>query len=102
MAGTTMAQEFTKVTEGKATILFPKDEVFYNPAQIFNRDLSVAVIRTWSESLAREPTRKQLRKAVWEQKKKSQQQAQQQEEATTDETEPPQKEEEESSGVDAT
>src|SRR5579859_7237266 len=99
MAGTTMAQEFTKVTEGKATILFPKDEVFYNPAQIFNRDLSVAVIRTWSESLAREPTRKQLRKAVWEQKKKSQQQAQQQQ-ATRDETEPPQ--EEESSGVDAT
>lgn len=55
--------EFTTVTEGKATILFPKDQVFYNPAQQFNRDLSVAAIRTWSESCL---TKKQLRKAAWE------------------------------------
>jgi tRNA (guanine26-N2/guanine27-N2)-dimethyltransferase len=59
--------EFTSVTEGKATILFPKDQVFYNPVQQFNRDLSVAVIRTWSESPIL--TKKQLRKAAWEQKR---------------------------------
>ena len=59
--------EFTTVTEGKATILFPKDQVFYNPVQQFNRDLSVAVIRTWSESPI--ITKKQLRKAAWEQKR---------------------------------
>lgn len=42
--------QFTPVTEGKATILFPKgNEVFYNPVQEFNRDMSVAAIRTWSE-----------------------------------------------------
>ena len=60
------SNEFTTVTEGKATILFPKDQVFYNPVQQFNRDLSVAVIRTWSESPI---TKKQFRKAVWEQKR---------------------------------
>lgn len=42
--------EFTPVTEGSATILFPKKEdVFYNPVQQFNRDLSVLSIRAWSE-----------------------------------------------------
>src|SRR5208282_1504074 len=60
------SNEFTTVTEGKATILFPKDQVFYNPVQQFNRDLSVAVIRTWSESPI---TKKQSRKAAWEQKR---------------------------------
>ncbi|KAL4215733.1 N2,N2-dimethylguanosine tRNA methyltransferase [Rhizopus microsporus] len=42
--------QFNTVTEGKATILFPKNnEVFYNPVQQFNRDMSIAAIRTWSE-----------------------------------------------------
>ncbi|ORX47492.1 N2,N2-dimethylguanosine tRNA methyltransferase [Hesseltinella vesiculosa] len=42
--------QFNPVTEGKATILFPKNnEVFYNPVQEFNRDMSIAAIRTWSE-----------------------------------------------------
>ncbi|KAI7900790.1 N2,N2-dimethylguanosine tRNA methyltransferase [Cokeromyces recurvatus] len=42
--------QFHTVTEGKATILFPKkNEVFYNPVQQFNRDMSIAAIRTWSE-----------------------------------------------------
>jgi tRNA (guanine26-N2/guanine27-N2)-dimethyltransferase len=42
--------EFTPVTEGKATILFPKKEdVFYNPVQQFNRDLSTLSIRAWSK-----------------------------------------------------
>ena len=31
---------FTRVSEGRAAILFPKSgEVFYNPVQEFNRDL---------------------------------------------------------------
>ena len=31
---------FTRVCEGKAAILFPESgEVFYNPVQVFNRDL---------------------------------------------------------------
>jgi tRNA (guanine26-N2/guanine27-N2)-dimethyltransferase len=57
------SSEFTTVTEGKATILFPKDQVFYNPVQQFNRDLSVAAIRTYSESFI---TRRQLRKQAWD------------------------------------
>ncbi|KAG0041419.1 RNA methyltransferase tRNA(m5U54)methyltransferase [Gryganskiella cystojenkinii] len=41
---------FKKVTEGQATILFPDtNEVFYNPIQEFNRDISIAAIRTWDE-----------------------------------------------------
>lgn len=40
--------DFTIVTEGKADILFPKqEEVFYNPIQQFNRDLSVTCIQAW-------------------------------------------------------
>ena len=35
------------LTEGTATISLPKGKVFYNPVQHFNRDLSVAVIRTF-------------------------------------------------------
>ncbi|CAF1268670.1 unnamed protein product, partial [Didymodactylos carnosus] len=37
------------VTEGKANIQLPNGEVFYNPAQVFNRDLSVAVLRLVSK-----------------------------------------------------
>ncbi|CCH44999.1 N(2),N(2)-dimethylguanosine tRNA methyltransferase, mitochondrial [Wickerhamomyces ciferrii] len=43
-------EDFNIVKEGKAEILFPKKEdVFYNPIQQFNRDLSTASIRAWSE-----------------------------------------------------
>lgn len=39
-------EEFTEISEGKAKILFPKaNTVFYNNVQVFNRDLSVAVIK---------------------------------------------------------
>jgi tRNA (guanine26-N2/guanine27-N2)-dimethyltransferase len=55
--------EFTRVKEGKATILLPKDQVFYNPAQQFNRDLSVSVIRTWSEIV---PSKRQIRSTKWQ------------------------------------
>ena len=41
-----------KVTEGKAEILFPdSNSVFYNPVQEFNRDLSTAVIKLFSQEL---------------------------------------------------
>lgn len=44
------SEDFNIVKEGKAEILFPKKEdVFYNPVQQFNRDLSTAAIRAWSE-----------------------------------------------------
>lgn len=39
-------EEYEEITEGKAKILFPKaNTVFYNNVQVFNRDLSVAVIK---------------------------------------------------------
>lgn len=37
------------VTEGTATVKVPKGEVFYNPVQQFNRDLSISVISTFSK-----------------------------------------------------
>ncbi|KAF9914154.1 RNA methyltransferase tRNA(m5U54)methyltransferase [Lobosporangium transversale] len=54
---------FTKVTEGKATILFPDtNEVFYNPIQQFNRDISIAAIRTWDEIFQEERAAKRAEK----------------------------------------
>ncbi|MEQ2159172.1 hypothetical protein GOODEAATRI_019954 [Goodea atripinnis] len=42
----------TVVKEGKATILFPNaNEVFYNPVQEFNRDLTCAVITEFAREL---------------------------------------------------
>ncbi|XP_037523492.2 tRNA (guanine(26)-N(2))-dimethyltransferase [Rhipicephalus sanguineus] len=51
----------TSVTEGKAEVFFPSShDVFYNPVQEFNRDMSVAVIQefiaTRREELANEKT----------------------------------------------
>ncbi|KAJ3160018.1 RNA methyltransferase tRNA(m5U54)methyltransferase [Geranomyces michiganensis] len=38
------------ITEGKARIKFPtENEVFYNPVQEFNRDMSIAAITAWSK-----------------------------------------------------
>lgn len=43
------SDETVVVTEGSASILFPKgNKVFYNPVQQFNRDLSTLGIRAWS------------------------------------------------------
>ncbi|KAJ8263833.1 hypothetical protein GJAV_G00141810 [Gymnothorax javanicus] len=49
----------TMVKEGKATILFPSaNEVFYNPVQEFNRDLTCAVITEFArEQLAQRGVR---------------------------------------------
>jgi tRNA (guanine26-N2/guanine27-N2)-dimethyltransferase len=52
-------EDFSVITEGKASILFPKDNaVFYNKVQQFNRDMSVAAIRTWSEIFLEEKEKK--------------------------------------------
>ncbi|PFH54319.1 hypothetical protein AMATHDRAFT_72825 [Amanita thiersii Skay4041] len=40
-------------TENTTKILLDKNEAFLNPVQEFNRDLSVATIRVWSEELNR-------------------------------------------------
>ncbi|KAF8928341.1 RNA methyltransferase tRNA(m5U54)methyltransferase [Dissophora ornata] len=54
---------FKKVTEGKATILFPDtNEVFYNPIQEFNRDISIAAIRTWDEIFQEERSARRAEK----------------------------------------
>ncbi|XP_077980664.1 tRNA (guanine(26)-N(2))-dimethyltransferase-like [Glandiceps talaboti] len=43
-------KEYYTITEGKAEVLFPSsNEVFYNPVQEFNRDLTVAVIGLHAE-----------------------------------------------------
>ena len=43
---------FTLHTENTSHILLPStNEAFLNPIQEFNRDLSVAAIRVWSEDL---------------------------------------------------
>jgi tRNA (guanine26-N2/guanine27-N2)-dimethyltransferase len=46
---------FSQVGEGQASILFPKkNQVFYNPVQEFNRDLSCAVIQKFVHIRRRE------------------------------------------------
>ncbi|KAG8987630.1 RNA methyltransferase tRNA(m5U54)methyltransferase [Tulasnella sp. 427] len=53
-------------TENTAQILLPDAaDAFLNPVQEFNRDLSVACIRTWSEDMNAK------RKAIWEAKLRS-------------------------------
>ena len=34
-----ISDEYDEILEGKARIRFPKGQVFYNPVQVFNRDL---------------------------------------------------------------
>jgi len=48
----TVPEGFTLHTENTSHILLPSNnEAFLNPVQEFNRDLSVAAIRIWSEEL---------------------------------------------------
>lgn len=58
-------QPYTTVTEGQAEVLFPAShDVFYNPVQEFNRDLSVAVLRVFAvEHKKAERERKQKAEA---------------------------------------
>ncbi|XP_056426291.1 tRNA (guanine(26)-N(2))-dimethyltransferase isoform X2 [Hyla sarda] len=45
MEGVAPSQEETVITEGKAKVIYPSaNQVFYNPVQEFNRDLTCAVI----------------------------------------------------------
>ncbi|KAF8910968.1 tRNA methyltransferase [Gymnopilus junonius] len=54
MASTTTVPEgFRLHTENTSHILLSENEAFLNPVQEFNRDLSVACIRVWSEELSR-------------------------------------------------
>ena len=50
----TVPEGFRLHTENTSSILLPNNnEAFLNPVQEFNRDLSVATIRVWSEELNR-------------------------------------------------
>jgi tRNA (guanine26-N2/guanine27-N2)-dimethyltransferase len=42
---------FTLHTENTSHILLSSNEAFLNPVQEFNRDISVACIRTWGDDL---------------------------------------------------
>ncbi|CAG8727931.1 4447_t:CDS:2, partial [Racocetra fulgida] len=58
-----MDSEYGVITEGKASILFPKNnKVFYNNVQQFNRDLSIAAIKIWSEIFSEEKQKKAQQK----------------------------------------
>lgn len=47
----TVPDGFTLHSENNAHILLASNEAFLNPIQEFNRDLSVACIRVWSEEM---------------------------------------------------
>ncbi|KAL4067985.1 tRNA methyltransferase [Scleroderma citrinum] len=54
-SGIMIPEGYTLHTENSSHILISsKDEAFLNPVQEFNRDLSVACIRVWSEDVNRE------------------------------------------------
>ncbi|KAI8055218.1 N2,N2-dimethylguanosine tRNA methyltransferase-domain-containing protein [Syncephalis plumigaleata] len=61
MDSTDSTDNYHPITEGKATILFPNtNEVFYNPVQQFNRDMSIAAIKTWGSEYLVNPKRRAL------------------------------------------
>ena len=49
----TVPDGFTLHTENTSHILLSSNEAFLNPVQEFNRDISVACIRVWSEDMAK-------------------------------------------------
>lgn len=60
----TIPEGYKLHTENTSHILLPStNDAFLNPIQEFNRDLSVACIRTWSQQLD------QAKKAKWEKRK---------------------------------
>lgn len=46
----TIMTDHVQIKEGKAEIRLPEGAVFYNPAQVFNRDLSIACLRLVSKT----------------------------------------------------
>lgn len=57
-------EKFDLLTEGSTTILFPKNNVFYNPVQQYNRDLSSLAIRAYTEMLWEEGSKKRNKQPV--------------------------------------
>ena len=57
-----LPNDMSAVTEGSAEILFDKDSVFYNPIQQFNRDMSVAAIKVWSQNFLQGKRKKMEKK----------------------------------------
>jgi len=51
VAGIEIPDGFRLHIENTSHILLSSDEAFLNPVQEFNRDLSVACIRVWSEEM---------------------------------------------------
>lgn len=61
----TVPDGFRVYTENGARLLLPQaNQAFLNPVQEFNRDLSVAAIRVWSEQLNK------IKQQKWENKQK--------------------------------
>ena len=55
----TVPEGFTLHKENTSAILLPaSNDAFMNPVQEFNRDLSVACIRTWGDLMNREKEKK--------------------------------------------
>jgi len=52
--GIVVPEGFNLHTENNSHILLSSNEAFLNPVQEFNRDLSVACIRVWSEEWNKE------------------------------------------------
>ncbi|KAA8494345.1 putative tRNA (guanine(26)-N(2))-dimethyltransferase 2 [Porphyridium purpureum] len=50
-------KEYVEIREGRAVARYPKGEVFYNPVQVVNRDLSVLVLRHYTAMRAAEEAR---------------------------------------------
>ncbi|XP_042239528.1 probable tRNA (guanine(26)-N(2))-dimethyltransferase isoform X2 [Homarus americanus] len=62
---------FTSVTEGKAEVLFPSShDVFYNPVQEFNRDLSVAVLRVFAAQFKQQEKEKKKKQELQQKNQK--------------------------------
>jgi hypothetical protein len=57
-SGGEAAVEWATLEEGKAKVLHRPGEAFYNPAQVQNRDLSVAVLREFGKLLEKEKAEK--------------------------------------------
>lgn len=48
------SETFTEIKEGKAIVLAKGNQVFYNPVQEVNRDLSILMIKMYEEQLRKE------------------------------------------------
>lgn len=57
-------EKYDLLTEGSTTILFPKNNVFYNPVQQYNRDLSSLAIRAYTQLCLEEGALKRNKQPV--------------------------------------